>query len=353
MFNIPYTQKIFKNRGYFILDTYTPYAKVYLKEYTEAYHVVLFADNYAGFLKSRKNVELLKEKVIADLQAHFYDKEILVLFVMKAGFDTYIEISEMDNVFIISPKGKCVIKGDISRCFADEMEIIRLSKKIGYKIQKLDKVENKLDENYGSFGIYILVMFHIFVTVMTFGKNDEFAIGVKETLADENLLSLVMYMFCHGSIGHFVGNMISLIFIGRNVENTMGMIKTYLIYVGGGIYAGIISCCYKVYTHSMSPTVGASGGIFALLGAYTILAIMYAENKKKALLKTTLYAVILIATGFLNPATDNACHIGGFIAGILITLFIIMTEQTLENIKITHLIRSRMKAEDKAYARKV
>lgn len=352
MFNIPFTQDIFKKNGYTIIDTDTPYAKGCIKEFPESYHIILFADNYSGFLKSKKSVELLKEQLTQELHKRFYNKKIEILFIMKAGENTYINISKEDNTIIINKKGKCVVRGDIDKTFTEEMQLIKLSKTIGCKTQKKEALESKIGIDYGYFGIYLLIMYSIYVYFVTYENNQQYAIGIIETLKNNSFYTLITYMFMHNSIIHLISNCICLFFIGRHVENSLGIIKTYTIYILGGIYAGIVSCIYKLVTNETAYTIGSSGSIFSILGAYSVLAIKYSENKRAALAKTGTYAISLIGIGFLNPMTDNACHVGGFLAGIIITLCILMAEEMANALKVNRLLKDIIKTEKKIYARR-
>lgn len=345
MFNIPYTQSILTKNGYSILDTHTPYAKVCIKEYPESYNAVLFADNYSEFLRSQNNAESLKQQVLQQLVKPFPNKKINILFVMKEGHKSSINISKADNTILIDNKGKCVIRGDIDKCFAEEMKLIRLSKNVGDKIRKKNALESKGNMDYGCLGIYLITVFSIYVYFATYQNNEQYAIGVIETFRNRNIMSLVTYIFMHDSLIHLLGNVLCLILIGKHVENTIGILKTYIIYILGGVYGGIVSCLYKLFIHEAAYTIGSSGSVFAIVGAYSVLAIKYAENKRYAIIKSGTYAAVLIAIGFMNPTTDNACHIGGFIAGILITISIEMLEEIIENIKISNLIKGIMKSE--------
>ncbi len=76
-------------------------------------------------------------------------------------------------------------------------------------------------------------------------------------------------MFMHAGIAHIGGNMLYLWIFGDNVEDSMGHAKYLIFYLVGGLVAS--------FTHiltnpgSQIPTVGASGAIAAVLGAYLVL----------------------------------------------------------------------------------
>ena len=80
---------------------------------------------------------------------------------------------------------------------------------------------------------------------------------------------LVTSMFLHGGWLHLVGNMLFLWIFGDNVEDRFGHLRYLLFYLAGGVVASVT----HVVTNSGStvPTIGASGAVAAVLGAYSFL----------------------------------------------------------------------------------
>jgi membrane associated rhomboid family serine protease len=76
-------------------------------------------------------------------------------------------------------------------------------------------------------------------------------------------------MFLHGSWEHVIGNMWFLYIFGDNVEDYMGHFKYLVFYLLTGLIA--MSTQVAIYPHSRVPTVGASGAIAGVLGAYFVL----------------------------------------------------------------------------------
>jgi membrane associated rhomboid family serine protease len=76
-------------------------------------------------------------------------------------------------------------------------------------------------------------------------------------------------MFMHGSILHLAGNMLFLWIFGNNVEDAMGHVKYLAFYIVGGLVA--LALQVAVSPNSTAPTIGAAGGIAAVLGAYLVL----------------------------------------------------------------------------------
>src|SRR5215470_7632761 len=76
-------------------------------------------------------------------------------------------------------------------------------------------------------------------------------------------------MFLHGGWMHVLGNMWFLYIFGDNVEDYLGHFKYLVFYLLSGVFA--MATQVAIYSHSKVPTVGASGAIAGVLGAYFIL----------------------------------------------------------------------------------
>ena len=92
---------------------------------------------------------------------------------------------------------------------------------------------------------------------------------VAERFALENPLTwlpLFTHMFLHGGWLHFLSNMWTLVIFGDNVEDRMGSLRFLIFYLLGGVAAGLM----QVFLGGAAgvPSVGASGAIAAVLGAY-------------------------------------------------------------------------------------
>jgi membrane associated rhomboid family serine protease len=140
-------------------------------------------------------------------------------------------------------------------------------------------------------------------------------------------------MFMHAGLTHIGGNMLYLWIFGDNVEDSMGSGRYLLFYLVGGIVAS--------FTHILTnpgstiPTVGASGAIAAVLGAYLVL---YPQSKVLTIIPlgfflrmTLVPASIVLGMWFLlqflsgvlslgGPDVGGVAfwaHIGGFVSGMV------------------------------------
>jgi rhomboid protease GluP len=130
---------------------------------------------------------------------------------------------------------------------------------------------------------------------------------------------LLASMFLHVGVMHLLFNGWALLQLGRLCEALLGSWRTAVVYFVSGIAASLASV---VFTNNLS--AGASGAIFGLLGAL----ISFLLRRRRALLpqgkgllgQLVMWAGINVVLGFSIPHIDNAAHLGGFAAGLLLGL---------------------------------
>src|SRR3712207_3696990 len=89
-----------------------------------------------------------------------------------------------------------------------------------------------------------------------------------EIIAGQDLFSLLTAMFVHGSWAHILGNMLFLWVFGDNIEDAFGHLGYLIFYLGSGVAASAAHILFD--TGSTIPSVGASGAIAGVLGAYIV-----------------------------------------------------------------------------------
>jgi len=160
----------------------------------------------------------------------------------------------------------------------------------------------------------------------------------KEVMRGENLLSLVTSMFLHANILHIVLNMFFLLVSGDAVERELGNFRFLGLYLACGVIAGL----FHSYLNSAStiPTIGASGAIFGVLAAFAILFPFRWLLKLFGFIPIPMPAIIFV---FITILTETAyvssgiveniahtAHVGGFLAGVFLTLLFIPKRQADE-----------------------
>lgn len=157
----------------------------------------------------------------------------------------------------------------------------------------------------------------------------------------QQVISFLTFMFLHGGFFHLIGNMWSLYIFGDNVEGRLGHFRYLVFYLLCGLASGMSHLVINWY--SEIPTIGASGAIAGVMGAYFIL---YPRAKVLALvpvffflhfveLPAFLFLGIWFLFQFLSATGASAqaggiawwAHIGGFIFGfIFLKLFEMVPE---------------------------
>jgi len=147
-------------------------------------------------------------------------------------------------------------------------------------------------------------------------------------------------MFLHGSWMHLIGNMVFLAIFGNNIEDVLGKFRYLLFY----LFCGAVAAGAHLLTawNSATPTLGASGAIAGVLGAYYVL---YPRARVTCLIFFILITVIDLPAGMVlgfwfvlqfiegvlgwgalhhgaaSGGVAYAAHVGGFIAGYLLMKF--------------------------------
>lgn len=160
--------------------------------------------------------------------------------------------------------------------------------------------------------------------------------------APVNVFTPITSMFLHGGWGHLLGNLLFFWVFGNNIEDSMGRVRFLVFY----LICGLIAAASHVLLDPTSPvpTVGASGAISGVLGAYLIL---YPHVRVRMLFwfllfirvfRVPAWAVLLwwffwqVVAGLPQLMTIDRdvsggvavwAHIGGFVAGVvLVKLFV-------------------------------
>jgi membrane associated rhomboid family serine protease len=139
-------------------------------------------------------------------------------------------------------------------------------------------------------------------------------------------------MFVHGGWLHVIFNMLFLWIFGNNVEDTMGRLRFLIFYLVCGLAAAGLQVAIDV--NSQVPTIGASGAIAGVLGAYIVL---FPRARVLSVIPIFFFLPIIYVPAWvmlgvwfglqlvqgaysLGGQTDVAffAHIGGFVAGLLL-----------------------------------
>ena len=147
----------------------------------------------------------------------------------------------------------------------------------------------------------------------------------------QQLFSFISFMFLHGGFWHLLGNMWSLYIFGDNVEDRLGHLRYLIFYLICGVASGLSHLVLNL--NSNVPTIGASGAIAGVMGAYFIL---HPRSKILTLIPIFFIPYFLeipayfflgfwFLLQFINAAGSSGqaggvawwAHIGGFVFGFI------------------------------------
>jgi membrane associated rhomboid family serine protease len=148
-----------------------------------------------------------------------------------------------------------------------------------------------------------------------------------------NILTPIFSIFLHGSWAHVLGNMLFLWVFGRDIEDTMG----HGAFLGFYLLCGVVACAAQILSSPASPvpTVGASGAISGIMGAFLLL---YPNVRVKmfffiVLVNIRAWMVLIywfllqLFEGLATAGSVGAevsggvavwAHVGGFVTGVLL-----------------------------------
>jgi membrane associated rhomboid family serine protease len=152
-------------------------------------------------------------------------------------------------------------------------------------------------------------------------------------------ISWITAMFLHGSWDHILGNMLFLAIFGKNVEDAFGRLSYLAFYFAGGFVAMMTQTAMTLLFGSSAsaqvPTLGASGAIAAVLGAYFVL---YPNSRVLTLVVVWpfripawfflgawfLYQLVEADFGLFSAKANGGgvaffAHVGGFAFGYFVT----------------------------------
>jgi membrane associated rhomboid family serine protease len=152
-------------------------------------------------------------------------------------------------------------------------------------------------------------------------------------------VTLLTSLFIHGGWSHIIGNMLFLWAFGKSLEDALGHTKFLSFYLIAGVAAGITHVIFNLYT--TLPTVGASGAIAGVMGAYLVkfprakihtlvflfFFVTMADIPAAFILLywfvTQLFSEYgsITQTHVMNGGVAYAAHIGGFVTGMILVHF--------------------------------
>jgi len=154
---------------------------------------------------------------------------------------------------------------------------------------------------------------NVLTTVLiTYGAKDN------ELIIHGQYWRFITPIFLHANLLHIALNMFNFAVLGVFLERIAGHLRFLLIYLLAGVFSVITSFYFA--PHDIS--VGASGAIFGLVGAYSIFVLIHRRAFRRGGIPTLLWIAIVIALnlsiGFFIQNVDNYAHVGGLLSGCIL-----------------------------------
>jgi len=183
----------------------------------------------------------------------------------------------------------------------------------------------------------LIIAANTFVFLLELANGDAFverwALVPSEIASGKGLITVVTAMFMHGGLLHIAGNMVFFWAFGPEIEDMMGRTRYAAFYLLGGLVA--FGAQVALNPASQLPTLGASGAIAAVMGAFLVT---FPRDRIRTLVFLGFYvttilvpAILLVGLWFLiqiiseagtvaegqtSGGVAYAAHIGGFIFGL-------------------------------------
>ena len=185
---------------------------------------------------------------------------------------------------------------------------------------------------------YIIIGINILVFLQSLSNPEgynqlvlDYGLIPEQIMSGENLLSLITSMFLHADIIHLAMNMFFLLVSGDSVERKIGSARFLVLYLAFGIIAGLFHT-YLTTTPAI-PTIGASGAIFGVLASLAILFPFKWLIKLFGFIPIPMPALMFVFITIISEtayvtsgaveSVAHTAHVGGFLAGIFLTLLLV------------------------------
>ena len=193
---------------------------------------------------------------------------------------------------------------------------------------------------------YVIISINIFVFLQSLSNPEayiqliqNYGLIPEQIMKGENLISLITSMFLHADIIHLGMNMFFLLVSGDAVERKIGNARFLVAYLVFGVIAGLFHS--YLTTATAIPTIGASGAIFGVLAAFAILFPFRWLLKLFGFIPIPMPAILFLFLTILSETAyvtsgiienvAHTSHIGGFLAGIFLTLLLVPKKPSDDN----------------------
>lgn len=183
---------------------------------------------------------------------------------------------------------------------------------------------NKKPSRFDVTSILVFINIIVFILMYIIGEGSEdsgtllfFGANYAPLVKAGQIFRLLTCMFVHIGIIHLFCNMYALKCVGPEIEKFYGKTKFLVIYLLSGVFGSLVSCVFTADAIS----AGASGAIFGLFGSLVYFGMEYRATLD-GILRSSILPVIFVnlIIGFMIPGIDVFAHLGGLVAGYLLSM---------------------------------
>jgi membrane associated rhomboid family serine protease len=169
---------------------------------------------------------------------------------------------------------------------------------------------------YITSSVLVLIAINVILYIATLADPDLiYTLGLQSSTWMERPWTLLTNLFIHGGLWHLAANMITLFFFGRYLSMMVGEAKFLIVYFLGGIIGNFF---FILLGPSNTLVIGASGAVFAVGGAFTLLAPKMKVFVFPIPVPLPLWVAVIggfIILSFL-PFVAWEAHLGGLLVGL-------------------------------------
>lgn len=328
--------------------------EIWLENLEEEYKVVRIVNNYIhndeqmdfDVFKTKRMVKKIKRKTFT-----FSIKALNILTDVGDNVDRTREFPMVDVVYASNEEellNNNVIKEnlpDLASNMSYSEEGFQLFLKITEEINNKNRADSK--ENDRIFEPKKIIVNYVILGILAlaFLISSHFSIDIDRKFVDLFSVSgprirmgefyrLLTGTLLHGNLLHLLTNGYALYIVGNQIENFYGKKKFIIIYLVSALTGSLLSIC--MYD---TPSVGASGAIFGLLGSLLYFGYHYRVYFGSVIVNKVLPVIIInLVIGFMLSGIDNFAHIGGLIGGILSSMALGINSKDGKSEKINGII---------------
>lgn len=147
--------------------------------------------------------------------------------------------------------------------------------------------------------------------------------GVLVTVDKGQWYRLLSATVLHVGIEHLVFNMLVIVFVGDILECVLPKVWIPIIFVFTGVLGNVVSLFWEYLSGEYTYSVGASGACFGFQGVLiTLVCFGYVRGETMGFLRIFIAVALSLYSGFTDTHINNAAHVGGLVAGLLIGLLV-------------------------------